>query len=88
MVESHSGQETFGSEREHGVERVSSTLTKGGPKKGGKASKDHKRVSGPKSVRENLQNLVFTISPVNPEIRKEVGRQRARSSMTGRNEPG
>ena len=39
----------------------------------------HERVSGCKTLQNDLQSLGFTPSLANPEMRKEVGRRRAHS---------
>ena len=78
-----------GSEREHEVERVDSTVNKGRFQggKGGQARRASlEEVEGSmsgsvdaKALQDNLQSLGFTPSLAKPEIGKEVGTQRAHS---------
>ena len=78
-----------GSEREHGGKRVDSTVNEGrfqGGQGGQARSASLEQVEGSmsgcvdaKALQDDLQSLGFTPSLANPEIRKEVGRRRARS---------
>ena len=44
-----------------------------------RSTRKHERVSGRKSLQEDLQSLGFTPSLAEPEMAKEVGRRRSRS---------
>ena len=78
-----------GSEREHGKERVNSTVNEErfqGGKEGQAKRTSLEQVEGSmsrsldvKSLQDDLQSLGFTPSLAKPEIEKEVGRRRARS---------
>ena len=81
--------ERGGSEREHGEERVDSTVNEGRFQggQGGQATKASlgevngcmsERVDA-RALQDNLQYLGFTPSLAKSEIGKEVGRRRARS---------
>ena len=78
-----------GSEREHGVGRVDSTVNEGRFQggQGGQARRasleqvegSMSGLSDAKALQDDLQSLGFTPSLANPEIGKEVGRRRAHS---------
>ena len=78
-----------GSEREHGVERVDSTVNEGrfqggqgGQARGASLEEVERSMSGyvdARALQDDLQSLGFTPSLAKPEIGKEVGRRRARS---------
>ena len=82
-------REREGSEREHGEERVDSTVNEGRFQegKGGQAKRASlEQVEGSmsgwvdaKARQDDLQSLGFTPNLTKPEIGKEVGRRRARS---------
>ena len=87
--ESQGGRERGGSEREHGVERVESTLNEGRFQggQGGQARRESlQKVEGSisglvdaKALHDDLLSLGFTPSLAKPDIGKEVGRRRAQS---------
>ena len=78
-----------GSGREHGVERVDSTVNEG-RFQGGQGEQARRAsleqvegsmsgLSDARALQDDLQSLGFTPSLANPEIGKEVGRRRAHS---------